>query len=418
MADQTGEKFSFSEAIRANPRGWVVVAFIWIALSVVFSARSALGLMMPEWEKELGWARTFVSTGGSIVLVIMAVVSPVAGNLLDRIGPRLVVTTALAAVGAAILATSAMSTQWQFIVLFCIVGGVGFGSLAVPQAAATIACVFDRDRGLATGISTSGASGGQLLVIPLLALIVAAIGWRSGFVLFGAAILALAPIAWFLIPKGISISGSGGVSDGLGARLSILRRSGTFWLLFWGFVICGFTTTGVIEVHLIPYATACGYPQLTSATAYGVLSAFNMGGMILAGWLADRMHRPLLLGAIYFFRGLSFLILMQITGNIELLFIFAVMFGVFDYSTMPVLANIVATHIGVRIMGLTLGLLFAGHSAGAAAGSFMGGYFFDLFNSYDWIWLISIGLALIAAVLSWMIKETRGTDHVPAAQAA
>ena len=118
MADQSGEKFSFSEAIRANPRGWLVVAFIWIALSVVFSARSALGLMMPEWEKELGWARTFVSTGGSIVLVIMAIVSPVAGNLLDRIGPRLVVTTALAAVGAAILATSAMSTQWQFIVLF------------------------------------------------------------------------------------------------------------------------------------------------------------------------------------------------------------------------------------------------------------------------------------------------------------
>jgi predicted MFS family arabinose efflux permease len=135
-----------------------------------------------------------------------------------------------------------------------------------------------------------------------------------------------------------------------------------------------------------------------------------MAGMILAGFLADRVHRPLLMGAIYFFRALSFLILMQITGNPELLFLFAIVFGIFDYSTMPVLASIVSTHVGVRVMGLTLGLLFAGHSAGAAAGAFMGGYFFDNFQSYDWVWIVSIALALVAAVLSWLIRETRGTE--------
>ena len=123
------------------------------------------------------------------------------------------------------------------------------------------------------------------------------------------------------------------------------------------------------------------------------------------------MSRPLLLGAIYLFRALSFLILMNITGNPEMLFLFAIMFGIFDYSTMPVLASIVGTHIGVGMMGLTLGLLFAGHSAGAAAGAFMGGYFFDAFASYEWVWIVSIGLALIAAVISWMIRETRNTEE-------
>lgn len=403
---------SIASIYRTNPRGWAIVLFIFLALGMVFSARSALGLIMPTWEQDLGWDRTFISSGGSIVLVFMTLISPLAGNLLDRIGPRPVVAGALLCVGASISSTSLMTQPWQFILLFCVIGGLGYGSLAAPQASATIAQIFEEHRGLATGIATSGASGGLLLMIPLLALLVEWAGWRAAFAGFGIFIMALAPVAWLLItPASRSVhNAAGGGEAALTARLGLLCGNTTFWLLFFGFVLCGFTTSGVIEVHLIPYAMSCGYPRIESATALGVLSGANMCGMILAGYLADKVNRPLLLGAIYFFRALSFLILMQITGNPELLFLFAIMFGIFDYSTMPVLASLVSTHIGVRVMGLTLGLLFGGHSAGAAAGAFIGGYVFDNFQSYDWVWIVSIGLAFLAAVLSWLIRETRGGE--------
>ena len=410
----SAESSSIAAIWRANPRGWVIVMFIFLALGMVFSARSALGLIMPTWEQDLGWDRTFVSSGGSIVLVFMTLISPLAGNLLDRIGPRPVVAGALLCVGASIASTSLMTEPWQFILLFCIIGGLGYGSLAAPQASATIAQIFEEHRGLATGISTSGASGGLLLMIPLLAFFVEYAGWRAAFAGFGILIMAFAPVAWFLItPASRTAHNAAPAAVGDAAlmdRLRLIFRNSTFWLLFFGFMLCGFTTTGVIEVHLIPYAISCGFPRFESATAFGVLSAFNMCGMILAGYLADKVNRPLLLGAIYFFRALSFLILMEITGSPELLFLFAVMFGIFDYSTMPVLASLVATHIGVRVMGLTLGLLFGGHSAGGAAGAFMGGYFFDNFQSYDWVWIVSIGLAFLAAVLSWLIRETRDEE--------
>ena len=410
---------SIASIIRANPRGWLIVVFMFGALSLVFSARSALGMIMPTWEQDLGWDRTFISTGGSVVLVFMTLISPLAGNLLDKVGPRPVVTVALLCVGASLAATSLMTEQWQFIILFCIIGGLGYGSLAAPQASATIGQIFDEHRGLATGIATSGASGGLLVILPLLAALIGWIGWRYSFAGFGLLVMAMAPVAWLLItPASRTDDSSGGQASPLGSRLRMILRNTTFWLLFVGFVICGFTTTGVIEVHLIPYAISCGFPRFESATALGVLSAFNMAGMILAGYLADKVNRPLLLGAIYFFRALSFLILMNITGNQELLFLFAIMFGIFDYSTMPVLASIVGTHIGVRVMGLTLGLLFAGHSAGAAVGAFMGGYFFDAFQSYEWVWIASIALALIAAVVSWMIRETRNSERAGSPVAA
>src|SRR4029077_7066091 len=97
-------------------------------------------------------------------------------------------------------------------------------------------------------------------------------------------------------------------------------------LLFWSYTICGFPPPGIIEVHLLPYAAACGFPPLESATAYGVLCAFNLLGMVSAGYLADRVNRPLLLGGLYLLRGLPFILLMNITGNLPLLLIFAVAF--------------------------------------------------------------------------------------------
>src|SRR3546814_19677156 len=72
----------------------------------------------------------------------------------------------------------------------------------------------------------------------------------------------------------------------------LLARSPAFHAIFWSYTICGFTTSGVIETHLMPYAALCGFPPVPSATAYGLLSGVNLIGMIVAGWLSDRVHRP------------------------------------------------------------------------------------------------------------------------------
>ena len=73
------------------------------------------------------------------------------------------------------------------------------------------------------------------------------------------------------------------------------------------------------------------------------------------------MNRPLLLGGIYVVRGLTFILLVQVGADLETLFLFAVLFGLVDYSTVPVTASLVASHIGIRVMGLAFGLISAGH---------------------------------------------------------
>jgi MFS family permease len=182
-------------------------------------------------------------------------------------------------------------------------------------------------------------------------------------------------------------------------------RQPTFHLLFWSFFLCGYTTTGVIETHFLPYASFCGFGPVPSATAYGFLSIVNMMGMIFAGWLTDRMNRPLLLGCIYLIRGATFIVLMNVGADIETLFIFAALFGVVDYSTVPVTVSLAASHLGVRVMGLAMGLIAAGHNLGGAAGAFFGGYLFDLYARYDWVWISSILLAVLAGSMVFFIRE-------------
>jgi cyanate permease len=68
-------------------------------------------------------------------------------------------------------------------------------------------------------------------------------------------------------------------------------------------------------------------------------------------------------------------------------------------------------------MGLAMGLLSAGHALGAATGVFLAGVLFDMFGKYLWVWAASIALALLAAVLSWSIRENRAPRQLTAAAA-
>lgn len=404
----------------ASPKGWFIVAALFLMLSIIITARNSLGLMMPFWKEDLGWSYKSVSTAGAVMLATMAFAAPVIGSIIDRIGSRMIYAIGMSAIGSVFLLCSLMTEPWHLIALFSITGGIAFAAMAPSLVSTTVAQTFHERIGLATSIATSGSTGGQFALMPLFAFIVTAWGWRYGMQLLGLAIFVVAVVVYLLIgketPRRRPATGAGSVA-GVGTTLRMLSRTGTFWLLALSFFICGFTTAGVIKVHLIPYAVSCGFPLVESATAYGVMSLFSLIGMIGYGWLSDRFHRPMLLASCYFVRALTFILLMHIAGDSTLLYAFAILFGIFDYATFPLVASIVASHIGRHIMGITMGLIFAGHSLGGALGSFLGGWLFDAFARYDWVWLISIGLALVAALLAILIRENRElpAPAVPAA---
>ncbi len=390
---------------RLSGADWVMVTVGFGALGLAFSARAALGLAMPAMEAELHWSRAFLSGGGAIALVVMATVAPFAGNAVDRRGPRALLAVGLIAIGAGLAIVAASSAAALYLVGFGFVAALGFGGVASHVVATAVSgSVTAARRGLAVGIATSGSTAGQLVIVPLLALLLATAGWRLLFAGLAAATL-LAGIGALLLTRGTVEKRVAVAAVPFRSRTRLLLTSPTFHALFWSFALCGFTTTGVVETHLLPYAASCGLAPLPSAAAFGILSATNLLGMVLAGHLSDRMNRPLLLAAIYLLRALSFLLLFAVAGDLPLLFLFAILFGLFDYSTVPVTASLVASHLGLDIMGLAMGLISAGHALGGAAGAYLGGVLFDLFAQYWWMWMTALWLAALAAILALTIAE-------------
>lgn len=405
---------------------WIIVGMSFLALGMSFLARNSLGLMMADMEKTDGWSRGFMSSAGAVMLIFMAITSPVAGNLVDRIGARKLLTAGLICVALGLIGGALSPTAWVFIATFGVLGGIGFGIVANHVVSTVIAFYFVERRGLATGIASAGSTAGQLIMIPILAATLSAIGWRWSYIALAAVTLALILLVLrYLDGGGAAVAQARAAArEPIGKRVGFLFRSWPFHGLFWGFLLCGFTTAGVIEVHFLPFAASCGFPVMASAAAYGVLSAFNLGGMVLSGYLTDRINRSVLLGGIYAIRAATLLLLFYMPQEQTLLFVFAVAFGLVDYASIPPTAGLVARRLGLPIMGLAMGIISAGHAAGAAFGALMGGVLYDLFAQYNFLWVAAIGVTLVGAVFSWTVRDiapgapTGGQNATPVPAAA
>jgi MFS family permease len=182
----------------AARRAIIVVALGFLGLALAYSARAVLGLARPIWETELDWSRDQVSNIAAVTLLIMAVVAPLSGYLLDRRGLRFTLLVGLIAVCLSSVLVSIADNIWLLLLGFGIIGGVGFGIVATHVVAAAVARVYPQNVGLATGIATSGASAGQFVVVPLVAVLLASFSWRWGFAGIAVGTALLIPLVWFV----------------------------------------------------------------------------------------------------------------------------------------------------------------------------------------------------------------------------
>ena len=243
------------------------------------------------------------SGAAATAFLVMAAVAPFAGRFVDRHGVRLTLGLGLALVGGGCLLVSATSNALVFLIAFGGLAAIGFGIVATHVVSTAIArrsapiggC--DRHRDL-------GGNRRAIPDLPLVAVVLATFSWRWSFLAIGIGCFAAHPAAV------VDARGEGAIRSAPDRShaappcrcLSIIRKP-AFHILFWSFLLCGYTTAGVIETHFLPYASFCGFGPAPSAAAYGMLSAVNMLGMIAAGWLTDRMNRVVLLGSIYLLEG-------------------------------------------------------------------------------------------------------------------
>lgn len=378
---------------------------------VVMGTRGSFGLFVEPWETLFDVDRSTASLISAIGFLTYGFGQPLAGWLLERLPPRLIIGSGLMLVSIG-LAGAALSTQlWTTIVAIGFVTSLGTGLASLSALSYVAGELSDSKGGWLFGLLTAGAAGGQVVILPIATAALNVSLRTSLFTLSGMALVAAVAAAVLVPPLP-------GRDQGITPTpLSTMFRERRFWYLLVPFFVCGYTTTGMIETHLIPFALDHHVPQNTASAALATLAAFNIAGVLVAGSLTDRIDRGKLLAAIYLLRAGSLLMLPFIIGTAGTtgLFIFGVIFGVADFSTVPPTTSLTQTVFQHRATGwaVAIGVISAAHQIGSAAGAWLPGKLFDATGSYTIAFISGAVSLLVAAFLSYLLKNDSGRKVTP-----
>ncbi|GIF73210.1 MFS transporter [Asanoa siamensis] len=406
-----------------------MAAVSFVALIGAAGFRATPSVLIHPLHAEFGWPLATISAAVSVNLLLFGLTAPFAAALMDRFGIRRVVATALLLVALGSGLTVLMRTSAELILLWGVLVGIGTGSMALAFVATITGRWFVKRRGLVTGVLTAGGAAGQLIFLPVLAVLVERSSWRVASLVVAGAALAVVPLVVWLLrdhPSDLGLPAYGATSveppppAGGAARRAVgaLRdasRTRAFWLLAGGFAICGATTNGLVGTHFIPAAHDHGMTETTAASLLALIGLFDIAGTIASGWLTDRFDSRVLLGAYYALRGGSLLLLPMLFGDAvrPSMVVFILFYGLDWVATVPPTVALCREYFGDR-GAVVFGWVFASHQIGAAVAASAAGLVRDRLGEYDLAWYVAGLLAIGAAGLSLaLFRGRRGLVLAP-----
>src|SRR5215475_8089037 len=414
--------------------GWVMVGVTFLAALISAGTVGAPGVFIVPLQHEFGWSTAEISSALSIRFILFGLMAPFAAALMNRYGLRNVTLLAQLIVVSGLLASLAMTQIWQLVLLWGVVIGIGTGMTALVLGATIAARWFVAQRGLVVGILTASSATGQLVFLPLLASLTERFGWRIALALV-CCVLGVSAFAVLMLMRdrpsdvGLRPFGDKGTeplpappsiyAPIFATALGTLRdasKSAVFWALFLTFAICGASTAGLIQVHLIPMCMDFGIQQVQAASLLAAMGVFDFFGTICSGWLSDRYDNRWLLFWYYGLRGLSLLYLPSSSFSLYALSLFAMFYGLDWIATVPPTVKLAASTFGRDRAGLMFGWIFAGHQLGAATAAFGAGFTRTEFATYLPAFFVAGALCIFAALI--VLAISRPAKKVAAAAAA
>lgn len=404
-------------------RAWIVAAVAFVAILGAAGFRAVPSVMMDPLHMEFGWSHATIGAAMSINMTLFGLTAPFAAALMDRFGVRPVLAVALVLIASGTGLGATMTAEWQLLLLWGVLVGLGTGSISMGFVATVATRWFLERRGLVTGILTAASATGQLVFLPVVAAATERHGWRVASLIVTAVALAVVPLVLVFIrdrPSDVGLAPVGAVADTPEVALTtgtfsaafsgllIGMRTRAFWLLAASFAICGMTTNGLIGTHFIPAAGDHGMPTTVAAGLLATIGIFDVAGTVFSGWLTDRVSPRVLLVVYYLGRGVSLVALPSLLSpHAEpSTWVFIIFYGLDWVATVPPTIAICREWFGERTP-VVFGWVFASHQIGAAVAAFGAGWIRDSEGSYDLAFRLAAGFCVVAAVCCAGIRPPR-----------
>jgi len=391
--------------------GWVVVSAGALMTCVGMGTMFSLAVFLQPMSVDTGWTRTGISTAMTIDFLVMGVAAFFWGAISDRYGTRLVVLLGSLLLGTGLVLASRATSLLEFQLLFGMIVGLAAGSFYAPMMAAVTAW-FEHNRSLAVSLVSAGMGVAPLTVAPFARWLITTYEWRPAMLAIGITAWILLIPASLLVRRAPMLATAAAPAPGMATPIASLRvepamsvgealRTPQFAALALAHFACCAAHSGPI-FHMVTYAMGCGIPAMAAVSVYGVAGFSGLGGRLLLGVMADRVGAKPVLVVGLMVQALAagtYLFVAQLGEFYALAIVFGIAYG----GVMPLYAILAREYFGVRIMGTTFGAISMAASLGMALGPWAGGWVFDTYTSYAWLYIFSfaVGLAAVAVALTF-----------------
>ena len=387
--------------------GWVIVAVGIVVGCIGMGGVMSLGVFLQPMADSLGWSHAGISTASTLAFLWMGIGGFLWGWLYDRYGARVVVLFGGLLQGLGLVVASQAQSLPVFLAVYGTAAGLAAGAVYVPLTAAT-ASWFVRHRSLAVSLVSAGLALGTTLVAPLARWLIVTHDWRF-------AMLTLGVIAWAVILPAALLLRPAPAADDTGAAnpspsgvvradmtLGQALKTPVFWILSLANFACCAAHSGPL-FHMVSYAAYCGVAPLTAATVLGAAGLAALFGRILCGLLADLTGAKRTLVACLALAG-SAIALYGLAHELGTLYAVSMLFGFSYGGAMPLYAILVREHFPAKIMGSVFGVVAMIAALGMALGPPVGGWLFDRFGGYGWLFVASSAIGIAAALLAMTVR--------------
>ena len=404
--------------------GWVIIGVAFVTMAIGVTARTSFSLLLPPLIDEFGWDRGRVAGAFSFGFLVSAIASPLAGRVMDRRGPCVVIETGVCLMVAGLWFAQSIERPWQLYLTLGVMVGAGANLMSFTAQSLYLPNWFVRRRGLAISVAFSGVGVGAILLLPWLQTIIGHGGWRASCkTLALLALFVVGPLNFLvrhrpetigLRPDGVAESAE---HDGAHKRSNIVDLNWTSieWTLarairtarFWWIVVgyfCALFAWYAVQVHQTKYLMEVGFAPLQAAWALGAVSIAAIPGQISLGALSDRIGREWIwsAGCAGFAICYASLIGMEHQPSSFVLYVMIVSQGSIGYALTSVMGPIVADifegpHYGAIFGAITIALI-----GGGASGPWVAGIVHDATATYRPAFQLAILCCVVSTAAIWL----------------
>jgi predicted MFS family arabinose efflux permease len=351
------------------------------------------GIFAKPLAEELKSSRGAIALAVSLVDLVVTFAAPGVGRLVDRYGARGVIVSSVLALAACLVGLSFLQPPlWHFYALYALAGLVGVASTPITYAR-VVANWFNRKRGLALGLTSTGIGLGAFITPSLAQFLIDKTSWRGAYMgLAGVSLLLAVPVVGIflrgspeevgLLPDGAkpSATPTQQVEPPAGMKVSEALRTCTFWQLC-GIFFCVAACVNGASAHLAPLLTDHGVSGRSAALATSLFGIASIAGRVSNGFLVDRFFAPRVT-AVFFAGAAVGVAILWGGGTGNGAFLAASLLGFALGAESNVMPFLVSRYFGMRSMAELFGYAFGSYTLGNAAGRYLIGVGFDATGSY------------------------------------